>query len=182
MGKLDRETRSLWETKDQLPTVPELSALFAHLEQRILAIRNMEQSARQYNRQPQPIGDKFIRQPQLKPQEQRNSIINDRKSLRKDNDGTAAVQCPMCANGVRHFLWKCDAFRALSGAQKLDHIKRWKLCEVCLVATHSAAECTKGKCPNCNKERHNSLICPHPKVKHVHHVRGGKRRHDREYK
>lgn len=123
------------------------------------------------SRQQQSAAEKFIRPQQPKPQEQRRSTSNEQKPQRKEV--TAAVLCPMCANGVRHFLWKCDAFRALSATQKLHHLKRWKLCEVCLVACHPAIECAKGMCPNCNKERHNSLICPHPKAKQVHHVRGG---------
>lgn len=46
LGKLDVDTRNQWESKDSLPTMPDLHALFAYLEQRILAIRNVEMSAR----------------------------------------------------------------------------------------------------------------------------------------
>lgn len=46
LDKLDPETRNQWESKDSLPASPELDSLFAFLEQRILAIRNVELSTK----------------------------------------------------------------------------------------------------------------------------------------
>lgn len=46
LGKLDIDTRNQWESKDSLPSMPDLKALFTYLEQRILAIRNVEMSAK----------------------------------------------------------------------------------------------------------------------------------------
>lgn len=45
LRKLDRETCSQWENKTDLPKIPNIGALFNHMKQRILAIRNMKQGA-----------------------------------------------------------------------------------------------------------------------------------------
>lgn len=47
LNKLDPDTRNQWETKADLPEMPNLNALFVFLEQRILAIRNVEECKRQ---------------------------------------------------------------------------------------------------------------------------------------
>lgn len=178
LGKLDRETRCLWETKDQMPSLPDLPALFTHLEQRILAIRNVEQSSRQYRQQPPQtqVNDKLSKPQQSKPHDQSSTSSKIQRPTRQNGDNHMPTPCLMCANGSRHFLWKCDGFRALSIAKKMEQLKRWKICEGCLIASHSIAECSKGMCPNCQLGKHNSLICSNPKIKQaVHHVRGGKR-------
>lgn len=185
LGKLDLETRNTWESKDSLPTIPDLHALFAHLEQRVLAIRNMEQSARQYGSTSQQIqkDEKTSKYP-VKSQEQRYAApkqnVNHHKHVSPANEHSSSKPCPMCEDGTRHPLWKCEAFRALDSAKKFALLKKWKLCELCLIADHAASSCTKGVCPNCQTGKHNSLICPQPKVKSVHHVRGGKRQHGRK--
>lgn len=184
LGKLDHESRNIWESKDTLPTIPDLHALFVHLEQRILAIRNMEQSAREYGSTSKltPKDEQASKQYPVKPQEQRYAApkqnLNDRKHVPTANE--YSTPCPMCADGTRHALWKCEAFCVLGSAKQFEQLKKWKLCEVCLIADHAASSCTKGVYPNCQTGKHNSLICPQPKEKSVHHVRGGKRQHNRK--
>lgn len=177
LGKIDNETRGLWETKDNLPNIPDMNALFSHLEQRILAIRNMEQSARQYALVSQPAiaNDKPAKASPRQPQHDSKNGVN-RKPASKAEPMPPSKPCPMCANGVEHFLWRCDAFRALDSAKKLDLLKSWNICEVCLVANHAAADCSKGICPNCHKGKHNTAVCPQPKARQINHIRGGKRK------
>lgn len=187
LGKLDRETRNLWESKDTLPSVPDLSALFSHLEQRILAIRNMEQSARQYSaalQGAQDSGKQTRQQPAPKVTDARFTATRPNSSnpnhASKPSGKFHLNPCPMCADGTRHGLWKCENFRTLGSSKQFEQLRKWNFCEICLTADHGASSCTKGMCPNCKTGKHNSLICPQPKPKIVQHVRGGKRQWGRK--
>lgn len=191
LEKLDDETRGLWDAKLDLPEMPNLDALFKHMEQRIFALRNKEESARKYGHVHQasnpPSSGSFNGKAQKHTksggQEQRRHHPYDRKpqaadnqSVSKDRSQNMAGECLMCANGVRHFLWKCDSFRALENARQLEKVKQWGLCEACLIAKHPASECTKSLCPICKRNKHNSLLCSENKGKQVHHARSGRRR------
>lgn len=177
LDKLDPETRNQWESKDSLPARPELNALFAFLEQRILAIRNVELSTKriqQANAPSNSTAQKFAKS---------SSETTNRFHPydRKQHTNTAATDatkikgempdCPQCGKGIQHRLWKCDTFRALSSTDQSAQIKKWGICEICLVSTHKASECTKGACPICKNGRHNSLICPEASSKVTHHAR-----------
>lgn len=192
LGKLDMETRNRWEGKDNLPDAPDLAALFAFLEQRILAMRNVEQSTHQYQART-PLASTNNKSQDSKysksdAADRKRPYPNERKQPSnpfenkgerynaKDRQQASAMECPMCMSGDRHYLWKCDNFKALKSNEQLDNLAKWAICEVCLVAKHPAANCTKGQCPVCKNGRHNSLICPQAKGKRVNHVRGGKRR------
>lgn len=188
LGKLDVETRNQWESKDSLPIMPDLQALFAYLEQRILAIRNVEMSARRIqNTLPSAqghgnVGKTFKTNPIAK-----DSRVHpyERKpppdSQRSNTDSRVAVpvapECLQCGNGTRHYLWKCDAFRQLYYTAKLQQLAKWGICEVCLTAKHKASECLKGMCPTCKTGKHNSLVCQQAPAKRVNHLRRRQRTH-----
>lgn len=178
LDKLDVETRNQWESKDTLPSMPELPALLAYLEQRILAIRNVEQSARRA--QPTSTNSsgsatKPIRTGMTGAKQRYHPYEGQSKaspSSGKDGERLEPPNCPQCGNNVKHNLWHCDAFRALASAAQLQQLSKWGVCEVCLRAKHKAADCTKGACPVCKTGRHNSLVCPQARTaKQVNHVR-----------
>lgn len=182
LGKLDSDTRNQWESKDSLPAMPDLRALFTYLEQRILAIRNVEMSVKrnpsvsapQPNsvRNPLPKNNMHSKGNRFHPYENKQSPhLNDVAGESRSSTAQSTAECPQCGSGVRHFLWKCDAFRLLTSNVKLQQLAKWGICEVCLVARHKADECTKGTCPTCKSGRHNSLVCPQAEPKRVHHVR-----------
>lgn len=178
LNKLDMETRNQWESKDSLPPMPELAALFAFLEQRILAIRNVEQNAR-HAQQPSAATNVNASRPfkggistvkhrfhpnEMKPMDSANTS--------KDNAKSEPPSCPRCGSDTKHYLWHCGAFRALESTVQIDQLRKWGICEVCLQSKHKASECTKGNCPICKTGRHNSSICPQSKLaKKVNHVR-----------
>lgn len=183
LGKLDNETRRQWETKEPLPAMPELKVLIAHLNQRILAIRNVELSAAaptQKQTQPttgNPSGGKAHKSHHNEHKQRFHPYESSQRTTGAVTMQTAKdrfPEYPKCGNNVRHPLWQCESFIALSSAEQFELLKGWSLCEVCLVAKHTALECTKGQCPSCKSGRHNSLICP-TKRKKVNHMRGGKR-------
>lgn len=190
LGKLDATTRNQWETKVDLPEMPDINALFVFLEQRILAIRNVEQSSQQGQRpavteeRSQPA--KTIKAQQANGnryhpygREQRKSSTpseadgkNERS--RKVEQRAQSPAFAMCGPDVYHFLWQCDSFRKLTVARKEEELAKWGICRICLVAKHAVSECTKGNCPICKTEKHNSAICPKAPAKRVNHVRAGK--------
>lgn len=190
LNKLDIETRNQWETKSELPLMPDIQALFSHMEQRILAIRNVEQSARQQPQQAAPVAktsngksshrysseSSRYRPYDQKPNAKQSNSGNRNQEQQPHVDDQSVIRakapdCPMCGRGVQHWLWNCDSFRALPSPRQEEELARWGLCKVCLVAKHSAAECNKGECPVCKNGKHNSAICPKSKAKSVHHVR-----------
>lgn len=178
LDKLDSETRNQWESKDTLPSMPDLPALLAYLEQRILAIRNVEQSARR-TQQASTNSNGSSNKPMKAgaPNAKQRFQPYDVKSKDSSNSGTNGERpeppnCLQCGNNVKHHLWHCDAFRGLTSTMQLQQLVKWGVCEVCLRAKHKAAECTKGACPVCKTGRHNSLVCPQAKsAKQVNHVR-----------
>lgn len=182
LGKLDVDTRNQWESKDSLPTMPDLQALFAYLEQRILAIRNVEMSVKRIQHMSTlPTNSSAGKLAKTNPPTKDNRFHPyERKSqpdmYRTNNDARTATpsnapECLQCDNGAQHYLWKCDAFRQLQSATKLQLLAKWGICEVCLVAKHKAAECIKGICPTCKNGKHNSLVCPQAAQKKVNRLR-----------
>lgn len=179
LNKLDAESRNQWKSKEKLPEMPDLKALFEHLEQRIFAIRNVEQSTGQLIQQSTDTskGQSKAAKANLSNSQryhpyERNQSGDKHSGTAKgaerpkgDNQRIPVPDCPSCGNGVQHFLWRCEAFKALSPAQQLERLQQWQICEICLVAKHAAATCTKGVCPWCKTVRHNSLICPQSKGK-----------------
>lgn len=186
LEKLDVDTRNQWELKDSMPVMPDLKALFAYLEQRVLAIRNTEQSAKRSqqlttsssygnstSKFSETISDAKQRFHPYERKHQPAAVGNTTGRANKSKPN--APDCPQCGNNVRHYLWSCDAFRSLNSNAQFDQLKKWSICEICLKESHKASECSKGACPICKSGRHNSLICPQGNVRKENHARGGKR-------
>lgn len=181
LGKLDVDTRNQWESKDSLPSMPDLQALFAYLEQRILAIRNVEMSAKRLqtastwptngNASKSIKVNPTVKDNRFQPYERKSQSDPQRTSIdTRTAVPTTAPECLQCGNGIQHYLWKCDAFRQLQLPAKIQQLAKWGICEVCLVAKHKVAECAKGTCPTCKIGKHNSLICPQAVPKKVNHL------------
>lgn len=160
LGKLDSQTRNQWESKDSLPSMPDLNALFTYLEQRILAIRNVEMSEKRIHvassSLPQGNAVKSAESNVAPPnnrfhpyEHKRNSDSVKPNAETRTPTSSSAPVCMQCNNGAQHYLWQCDAFKQLQSAAKFKKLNEWGICEVCLVATHKAADCTKGMCPIC---------------------------------
>lgn len=61
----------------------------------------------------------------------------------------------MCAN--EHTIFSCSSFNELTAAQRLDNVRKWRLCTLCLEA-HPTKECkTNWTCFAC-KKRHNTIL------------------------
>lgn len=165
--------------------MPDLKSLFAYLEQRVLAIRNIEMSAKR-GQQPTTAAVTSANKPsksstdtkqnRFHPYERHHQSSQRHTSEGAANDSTLIVaDCPQCGNGIKHHLWQCSTFRELSSTAKFEQLAKWGICEICLRARHKSSDCTKGACPVCKNGKHNSLICPQAPVKKVHHVRRDRR-------
>lgn len=182
LNKLDAETRNQWETKAGLPEMPDFAALSAFLEQRILAIRNVEQSGQ--HQQLQPSGSGRAQSGKANKPYESGRFQPYNRDVRKhsaENSGNGKGEqrsqqppCPKCGPNVHHFLWKCDSFKQWAPARQEEELAKWGVCKICLVAKHAAEECTRGACPVCKTGKHNSVICPKAKKNRVNHVRAGK--------
>lgn len=182
LNKLDSDTRNQWETKADLPEMPDFVALSAFLEQRILAIRNVEQSGQHQQLQ----STNSVRAQSGKPNKLHDSgryqpyNRDARKPYAEGNGNSKGEQrsqqppCPKCGPNVHHFLWKCDGFKQLPAVRQEEELARWGICKICLVSKHSPEDCTRGTCPVCKTGKHNSAICPKAKKNRVNHVRAGK--------
>jgi len=68
-------------------------------------------------------------------------------------------RCYLCQG--QHFIYSCNLFLNLSVEDRIQAVKRLKLCINCLRKDHFAASCKFGSCRECG-ERHNTL-CHKPR-------------------
>ena len=68
----------------------------------------------------------------------------------------ASNVCPLCEG--EHRLYNCEAFKALTVAERLEKVNEKKLCRLCLSAKHFVRDCgTRYRCPDCHG-RHSQLL------------------------
>ncbi|XP_055701637.1 uncharacterized protein LOC129800919 [Phlebotomus papatasi] len=140
---LDPDTRELWSrepTEGILPTWKEFSDFLSRRCDSLEAYsKKNDQSSTSQPAQKKPVGSKVSSN---KPQKQ-STFIN-----------TATETCGICSEGS-HPAWKCDRFLAQSPAQKLDTLRRLRMCINCLSSNHT--NCARGSCKVC-RQQHNSLV------------------------
>lgn len=69
---------------------------------------------------------------------------------------TGNVDCPVCKG--QHRVSRCDKFASLTPVERMDIVRRARLCHNCLAPGHLANECTsRFSCRQCN-QRHHSLL------------------------
>lgn len=74
--------------------------------------------------------------------------------------------CLLCPNkDTSHRAFKCERLLCLGLDDRIDLLKRQKLCLLCLCGYHSNWECTMGRCKHCFDFPHNSVICPQSEAK-----------------
>ena len=65
-------------------------------------------------------------------------------------------KCNFC-NNPSHLIYNCPEFLTLRINQRINEIKKLRLCLNCLNQNHSSSECTSGHCRKCNK-KHSTLL------------------------
>lgn len=133
-SKLDATSRELWEQSLPDTNVPALSKLFDFLEQRA---RALAASTMSHSKPPPPP-------PRSHNQQTRTYLVSPSK---------CRLQCT-----EQHPLFRCPVFFRQTSVQRLESVKRFKVCENCFSDKHSVNAClSKNRCKICNK-RHHSMI------------------------
>lgn len=135
---LDATTQGiwLWQLKEREPTLNEFAEFLADLAKRIPTLSCPTTSA-------------------IKP--------NGRSEVNGSTESKGAVPkkpkivCPRCEGP--HLLHRCEQFRTLTLAAKVETVRRAKICANCFSPSHATVDCAIGVCKRC-KTNHNSLLCP----------------------
>lgn len=80
------------------------------------------------------------------------SFVASNKSQVKRNGSLCCIIC-----NQNHKIYECSTFKAKGVEERIEDVKKYKLCMNCLRQGHPAIECRMGPCREC-KNRHNSLL------------------------
>ena len=81
-----------------------------------------------------------------------SSTGRNHRPAKHDQNERRKVSCSLCNQG--HHLFRCDQFKAMSGADRLVHVKKCNLCFNCLRSGHKTSDCTHAnRCIVCQKRR-----------------------------
>ncbi|KAI5637906.1 hypothetical protein NE865_09421 [Phthorimaea operculella] len=82
------------------------------------------------------------------------------------NNQTRKRLCVLCS--APHPLYSCQKFLDLSIQDRIQIVRKHRLCENCMNSpTHTATDCKYGPCRKCETKKHNSLICDHANASQV---------------
>ncbi|XP_055615124.1 uncharacterized protein LOC129761430 [Toxorhynchites rutilus septentrionalis] len=135
-SKMDRDTRKVWETRQDPGELPSYMYTIEFLKQRCRIMENVETNSAKVEI-PKPVRP-----------------VNKSKTLVTTNE----LQCTMCNN--THELYKCDEFKKKNISEKYNLLRRSGSCFNCLGKGHRTTDCaTSSTCRKCNK-RHHTLLHP----------------------
>lgn len=84
-----------------------------------------------------------------------NNQSGSSKNVNSTGNSAFQVKCPFCKGA--HRLFHCEKFRKLRAKDRLEEVKKLKLCFKCF-GEHMLRDCPSRDCPVCNG-KHNSLLC-----------------------
>lgn len=67
----------------------------------------------------------------------------------------ANVKCEICKG--THFVYTCEKLKAMSVPERIEQVKKLKLCMNCLRSSHFVKDCRSDGCKRC-RQRHNTLL------------------------
>lgn len=143
-SKLDEQTRLKWKEKTQGNDYPKIEELLEFLHSRLKILENVksdknEKSVSSYNHN-------HFRFNQRKHN-------NDQQKL--SYASTTKLYCHICKGD--HYTQNCENLIKASIDERLDIVKRNKLCFNCLRANHLIENCTASNCRKC-KAKHHTLL------------------------
>ncbi|XP_066582114.1 uncharacterized protein [Prorops nasuta] len=143
---LPRNIRSKWEETlnlDAFPTLEQLCNFISETAFRLCTLENLRNRTELPSKRPIAINDQTY------------------GKTRKNNAETRVLvtmatgnSCPICPH-EKHSIYQCPVYGALTIAQRLDRIKKLKLCRNCL--RHHDDRCRSKRCMICNRFHHTSL-------------------------
>lgn len=139
LQKLDSSTKLWWERQITNDELPKLKCLTDFLKNHA---RTLQASKPTFTKASNPIGKRNY-----------NQTYNQKLTL---ISSTSNLKCIMCENN--HSLYKCPKFLTLSVQDRIDFVKKHKLCYNCLSNAHGVRACkSKYNCLKC-KKRHSALL------------------------
>ncbi|KAI5645574.1 putative peptidase (DUF1758) domain-containing protein [Phthorimaea operculella] len=82
------------------------------------------------------------------------------------NNQTRKRLCVLCS--APHPLYSCQKFLDLNIQDRIQIVRKHRLCENCMNSpTHTANDCKYGPCRKCETKKHNTLICDHANASQV---------------
>ncbi|KAK9704106.1 Pao retrotransposon peptidase [Popillia japonica] len=127
--KLDAASEREWDTAHNVNELPKLEKLFAFLNQRC---RQLEKT---------------------------NPMTDNHSSSKSKTNSLISANHPNCNYcNQSHFISRCDSFLKLTVNNRIDEIKKKRLCLNCLGKGHNIAGCkSKYSFKRCNKKHHSLL-------------------------
>ncbi|XP_055714844.1 uncharacterized protein LOC129808961 [Phlebotomus papatasi] len=146
VGKMDKESRTLWSQEISASEIPTLKRFFDFLEKRYDSLEMVENQE----------SDQSTRKANDKPSGK--TIDKSTKNTGKKSSlaVTEVKKCAVCSQEA-HKLFQCTKFVNSTPAQKLEILRKANICTNCIRGTHSVETCTSSSCRRCNL-RHNTLL------------------------
>ncbi|XP_063918637.1 uncharacterized protein LOC135134000 [Zophobas morio] len=135
--KFDFATKREWESKLKNNELPTLKEMTTFISQRCQTLESME----------------FCNSFEVNSE---NPRYNFTKSKFPEVKRKLTI-CPKCKQSSHCFVQQCTAFLQLSIQDRINEVKRLKLCLNCLREGHDARSCTSRYCRTCNG-RHHTLL------------------------
>ncbi|CAK9798627.1 hypothetical protein ANTPLA_LOCUS1704 [Anthophora plagiata] len=165
ISKMGPETRRVWEQTLTDTQTPKIDDIFMHLrnashrcqrgDTKGTTSRNVDNAE---DTQRKTVTNNANRRPASprKAPPSRYQPPSPRASKRQTFVTKSATPCKIC-NAGSHEAYQCRQFHDMSIHDRVQAIRKAKLCENCLRSDHTTNECRAGKCRVCNG-RHNTKI------------------------
>lgn len=136
-SKLDRDTRKVWETKQEPGRLPSYANTIEFLKQRCRIMEKVETNSGKTEH------SKIVK------------TVTKSKTL-VASEAKVEPKCPVCKAG--HELWKCEGFQNKSVSEKYEVLKKCGACFNCLGRNHRIGACPSSRtCRTCGKKHHTTL-------------------------
>lgn len=157
--KLDSVTRREWEEhRNTLDNPPSLDFFLKFLSNRADLLETLQEHKTNINKVQQADTCKHNSNILTATKSNQKPNESNNKNNKYNNKHKKIFTCPMCTQ--THFLFNCDAFRALSVEARMQKAKEAKVCLNCLRPGHVESKCNLVPCKYC-KKRHSTLLHSH---------------------
>lgn len=145
VSRMPPRTLTQWETSQDLENMPTIEIVLNFLERRARGLLNLGA------------------QSSVQSKSNENSNNRSRTREKQSENYQSSVKCFKC-NGS-HPIYRCEEVLKKPIAEREKIIKNLKLCRNCFRKDHEtgSSQCRAGKCRVCQKENHNSILCPKSK-------------------
>lgn len=137
-SKMDAKTRKEWELYEKSDVIPSMDDINKFLKQRCEVLEKLSVTSNCENKK-----------------EKLNVPKNKFHTYVTNNSSEKTPQCYHCKGP--HTIFKCESFLSNDPQERINIVKKSKLCYNCLSPWHSLQECSHSKCSKCGL-RHSSLL------------------------